>query len=181
MRCTAAHGGFSLRAATLLSTSLLFVSGVASVLGDSLIPTTTDAPTSEMAITASGTWTWDGSRKLAGLQVRSGDPDDSGNAAEDVFFVGSPFPGASGGDQPGASPTPLRTAGPVTPAIATQPGSVEAGVGGAGSATHSPGEGYITTFQQQVPSATAVILILLIGIAASVVIKMLGKDSAGRP
>jgi hypothetical protein len=186
MRCSAARGGFSLLAATLLATSLLFMTGEASAFGDSPIPTPIDAPASEMAATMLATCARNGSRhdchqEIAGLPIRSGDPDDSGNAAKDVFLVGSPFPGATGGDQPDASPTNRPSADPLTQAGPTPTGPVEGGVDGAGSATASPGEGYITIFQQQVPSTLAVILILLIGIASSVLIVMLGRRSAGGP
>lgn len=96
MRSTVARRGLALIAATLLSSSLLFVTSVAVVLADSPLPGTINASVSGMTATVSGSWTWDGRKpgcddKYAGWQVHWSDPDDPGNPLKDGtgYFVGT--------------------------------------------------------------------------------------------
>lgn len=78
------------------------------------------------------------------------------------------------------------------------PSSINASVGGGTGATPTgavqgvsggdddgagavPGEGYFVSFQQQTPSGIVMILILLLGVAASLVIMTLSKRTNGTP
>jgi hypothetical protein len=63
------------------------------------------------------------------------------------------------------------------------PSAVSPTAGGAAAAvtTAAPGEGYITTFQQHGPSALVMIVVVLLGSAASLAIIGLNKRAPGGP